>query len=131
MGVELHITRADFWAENVGKEITAAEWLSYVASDLELSLWAENGPYFVRWLGESNYEEPWLDWFQGNVSSKWPDTELFQKMLRIANAIEANVQDDDGTKYDASSPWEYDPSSRIAAFVAQEKAPWWKRLLGR
>src|SRR5689334_16430634 len=83
MGVEFHITRAEFWAENNDSPITAEEWLSYVASDSELSLDAANGRYFVRWLGASAYDEPWLDWFQENISTKWPDTALYQKMLRV------------------------------------------------
>jgi len=131
MGVELHISRAEDWAENQGQEISADEWLSYVASDPELQLWPENGPHFVRWLGASKYDEPWLDWSQGNLSTKWPDTALFRKMLAIAESLSANVQDDDGTKYTAESPWEYDPTERIAEYKAQHNASWWKRLLGR
>lgn len=131
MGVELHISRAEHWAENEGQEISADEWLSYVASDPELQLWPENGPHFVHWLGASKHDEPWLDWYQGNVSTKWPDTALFRKMLAIAASLGANVQDDDGTKYTADSPWEYDPSERIAEDEAPHKRPWWKRVLGK
>ena len=87
----------------------------------------ENGPHFFRWLGASKYD----DWSQGNVSTKWPDTALFRKMLAIASSLGANVQDDDGTGYTAESPWEYDPTKRIARYKAQHKSSWWKRLLGR
>lgn len=131
MGVELHISRAEHWADNQGLEISADEWLSYVAADPELQLWSENGPHFVRWLGASKYDEPWLDWSQGSVSTKWPDTALFCKMLEIAASLGANVQDDDGTKYTAESPWKYDPSERIAQYAAQPAVPWWKRWLRR
>jgi hypothetical protein len=30
MGYDIHITRAEHWAENEGREISAEEWLAYV-----------------------------------------------------------------------------------------------------
>ena len=69
MGVELHITRAEFWASNENSQISADEWLAYVASDAELRLHPANGKYFVIWTGKSAYTEPWLDWFAGNIST--------------------------------------------------------------
>jgi hypothetical protein len=112
MGLELHITRAEFWADNDGKEITAEEWLSYVASDSELKLDPRNGKYHAMWLGKSAYDEPWLDWFQGNVNTKWPDTALYRKMLKVATALNAQVQDDDGTVYSKNTDWSFDPNER-------------------
>lgn len=109
MGVELHITRAEFWAENEDAEITAEEWLAYVASDPELRLFGANGAFYAVWTGPSKHQEPWLDWFQGNVSTKWPDTALYRKMLRVAAALGAHVQDDDGSTYEGETDWEYDP----------------------
>jgi hypothetical protein len=114
MGVELHITRAEFWADNEGKEITADEWLSYVTSDPELKLDPRNGKHFALWLGKSAYEEPWFDWFQGNINTKWPDTALYRKMLKIAATLNAQVQDDDGTVYIKDTDWEFDPKQRNA-----------------
>ncbi len=111
MGVELYITRAEFWAENEDSPITSEDWVSYVASDPELALDPSNGKYFARWLGASKYDEPWLDWFDGNISTKWPDTALYQKMLSIATALGATVQDDDGTVYDSPGDWQFDPSA--------------------
>ncbi|UXH80007.1 hypothetical protein [Roseateles amylovorans] len=107
--MELHITRAEFWAENEGSEITAEEWLAHVEADPDLSLHAENGPYYAVWSGPSKHEEPWLEWFQGNVSSKWPDTALYQKMLQVAGALGARVQDDDGTFYEKETDWQFNP----------------------
>ncbi|WP_303747902.1 hypothetical protein [Stenotrophomonas pigmentata] len=111
MGVELYITRAEFLADNKASPITENEWLSYIESDPELSLDTSQGDYFARWHGKSAYEEPWLDWFQGNISTKWPDTALYQKMLQIAHALGGNVQDDDGTVYQSSTDWQFDPHS--------------------
>ena len=110
-GIELYITRAEFWADNEDSPITADEWLSYIKSDLELSLDTSQGDHFARWHGKSAYEEPWLDWFQGNISTKWPDTALYQKMLQIAHALGGNVQDDDGTLYKSPTDWQFDPST--------------------
>ena len=138
MGVELHITRANQWSQNDDKQIGADEWLAYVASDPELKLWPENGPHFVRWLGKcclgstlninkSVYEEPWLDWSRGNIGSKWPDSALYCKMLEIARALGAQVQDDDGVRYLAEGEWQFDPNA--PQVPAQERPrSWWRRL---
>jgi hypothetical protein len=114
MGVELHIARAECWASNEGKEITAQEWLQYVASDVELELDPRNGPHHVRWLGKSAYAQPWLDWRDANMSTKWPDTALDRKMLRVAAAPGAMVQDDEGTVYTADTDWSFDPNAKRA-----------------
>lgn len=112
MGVELYITRAECWAENEGKEITSSEWLSHIASDPELALDPRNGKHHALWLGRSAYAEPWLDWFEGNVHTKWPDTALYRKMLRVAAALNAQVQDDEGTVYSRDTDWSFDPNER-------------------
>ncbi len=111
MGVELYITRAEFWADNEPSPITAEEWLSYVESDPELSLDTSQGEYFARWQGKSAHEDPWLDWFEGNISTKWPDVALYVKMLQVAQALGGRVQDDDGVVYQSPADWQFDPSS--------------------
>ena len=112
MGVEFHITRAACWAENELRAISSDEWLAYVASDPELELDLANGEHFARWLGRSAYDEPWLDWFQGNISTKWPDTALYQKMLKIASALGAQVQDDNGKVYISDADWNFEPRKK-------------------
>lgn len=109
MGVELYITRAEFWADNESSPITPQEWHAYIASDPELRLQPENGPHHVLWLGKSRYEEPWLDWQQGNIATKWPDTALYQKMLAIAGALNAQIQDGDGNLYRQPTDWRFEP----------------------
>lgn len=128
MGVELYITRTPEGADDE-IPISAEEWLAYVASDPELRLWPENGPHFVRWLGHSAYPEPWLDWSQGQVSTKWPDTALYCKMLQVAKALDARVCDDDDTTYSLPSEWEFDPNAPPQQ--AAKPRPWWQRLIGR
>jgi len=113
MGVELHITRAEFWADNEDAAISPEEWLAYVAADPELTLRPESGRHFhghAVWIGPSKYEEPWLHWSSGNISTKWPDTALYRKMLRIAAALNAQIQDDDGEVYTAEADWSFDPT---------------------
>ena len=100
MGYELHITRADSWSENEGHWVTLDEWLAYVEADPELSLFPENGEAFAIWSGKASYEEPWLDWFEGNISTKGPDRAVLGKMLKIASDLGARVQGDEGELYD-------------------------------
>lgn len=111
MGVEFHITRAEFWADNDDAQITADEWLNYINNDNELSRCTINGEYHALWSGPSLYEEPWFDWSAGNICTKWPDTFMYRKMLVIAKHLNASVMDDDGTIYSHESQWEFDPSN--------------------
>lgn len=99
MGYDLHITRAKSWSENAGHKISSDEWLAYVADDPELSISGQNGPYFAAWSGKSEYPDPWLDWFDGNIYSKNPDEALIDKMVQIARQLHARVQGDDGELY--------------------------------
>jgi hypothetical protein len=103
MGYDFHITRAEFHADNAGREITAEEWLRYVESDLELRLIPANGKYFARWNGKSKYLDPWFDWYEGNIDTKNPDKAIVGKMLQIAGQLGARVQGDDGEFYDDAS----------------------------
>ncbi|MGL5071030.1 MAG: hypothetical protein ACRC61_07125 [Aeromonas salmonicida] len=129
MGIELYITRANHWAENEGNEIGAEEWRTYVDTDPELQFFPENGDYFVRWNGQSKYEDPWLDWFGGNILTKWPDTALYRKMLQIAQHLNAKIQDDDGNLFISEDDWEFDPTAPPSAI--KKPLPWWKRILGK
>jgi hypothetical protein len=122
VGLELHITRAEFWAENDGDQISASEWLAYVATDPELQLDPINGssnPYQMIWLDQ---EECWLDWFQGNVYSKRPTMQLFQKMLKIAKVLNARVQSDDGIVLTKDMDWVFDPQ-RARDDLTEPKVP--------
>ena len=47
MGWEIHITRADDWAESDQQPITTDEWLTLIDADPELVIDPRgNGPYF-------------------------------------------------------------------------------------
>ena len=103
MGYDLHITRAKNWSDNKNKWISSEEWLLFVKSDSELTLNADNGPFFTNWSGQSSYEYPWLDWSEGNVFTKNPDKAIVEKMLYIANKLNAKVQGEDGEVYNSSN----------------------------
>lgn len=126
MGVDFHITRAEFWAENEDETISEQEWKQYVEQDSELDFHPENGNNHAVWKGESEHEEPWLDWFEGNIYTKWPDTALYEKMLKIAQDLGAHVQDDDGTNYPSEADWRYSPKERENYVPPSPSRPWWK-----
>ena len=132
MGYELHITRAEHWSENEGKEISAEEWLAAVRGDRELTLVPEHGPHFARWSGASRHRDPWLDWSAGNVYTKNPDSALLRKMMHLAEQLGGRVQGDDGELYAGDEPLDdyLTPSSGSAQQPAQPTS-WWRRLTGR
>jgi hypothetical protein len=99
MGYDLHITRAEDWANNQGSEIPADEWLAVVHDDPELKLDPPNGSYSVLWSGDSSVDAPWLDWFEGNIYTTNPDRAMLAKMLQIAAFLRARVQGDKGEIY--------------------------------
>jgi hypothetical protein len=99
MGYELHITRAKFWAENEGHEISRAEWLRLIEKNAELTIDEHNGPLFIQWGPTSPHHSPWFDWAEGNIYTKNPDRKTLAKMLQIADLLGATVQGDDGEIY--------------------------------
>lgn len=101
MGYEFHITRREFYADEHGPGISSDEWLALVEADEELELAVENGPYFARFLGDCRYGRGmgWFDWQDGCVSTKNPDEAIVAKMLKLARALDAKVQGDDGEIY--------------------------------
>ncbi|MCL6326556.1 hypothetical protein [Pectobacterium polaris] len=99
MGWELHIIRTENWFDSASNPISSEEWLQLVDDDKELSIDRNNGEFFAIWSGQSEHDEPWLDWDDGRVSTKHPDEALYCKMLQIASKLGAVVVDDDGHKY--------------------------------
>jgi hypothetical protein len=64
-----------------------------------MSLQPQNGPYFAQWNGPSTHNGPWLDWQDGQIYAKNPDSTLIEKMIAIARQFDAKVQGDDGEIY--------------------------------
>src|SRR5713101_2934592 len=102
MGYDLHITRRENWSDE-GSAITSEEWLQYIRSDPEFHIPGANGPYFAIWSGRSKHTEPWLDWSNGQIYTKYPDRALVDKMIAVAQKLGAKVQGDDGEDYTDSS----------------------------
>ena len=140
MGVELHITRAEFWAENESSQISCEEWVQLIESDSDLQLDTKNGKYYAVWSGDEKYDDHWLEWFQGNISTKWPRKSLYEKMLEIAITLDAKVQDDNGAVYPGEVSWSnpYEEREKQQEFTAPEievhkepisksiKKKWWQ-----
>lgn len=99
MSYQVYITRAEFWAENQGREIAADEWLELVRTDPQLELEHANGPCFALLTGSGEGADPWLDWSEGNVYCGYPSRTLQKKILQIADQLRARVQGDDGEFY--------------------------------
>jgi hypothetical protein len=102
MGWEIHITRADDWAESDQQPITTDEWLTLIDSDPELVIDPRgNGPYFALWLAHRvGNDHPWFDWSAGQIDTKSPDRPTLGKALEIAQHFGARVQGDDGESYE-------------------------------
>jgi hypothetical protein len=108
MGYDLHITRKANWGDDDGPAITEAEWRTIIEVDPELSLDTEtrcimtDGEYvFAAWNGEPGV----LGFYRGEISSKNPEKPLIAKMVRIAQALGAQVQGDDGEIYREDGTW--------------------------
>ena len=106
LAYDAHITRAEFWAENDGHEITLAEWLVVAEADAELerpdtsNVPVGEGHFVARGLCE-NGQEAWFDWSDGDVFTKNSDAAVLRKMYGLAQLRGATVQGEDGEEYDA------------------------------
>jgi hypothetical protein len=139
MGYDLHITRQTFsWADDdPEKKIALEEWLDYVKSDPELEFNPTAYSYrqsdsdelafpsgFAEWINHPLKERPWFDYEDGYIETKNPDEETIMKMKRIAIALNAKVQGDDGEVYDNLT------DNIIRDDDTQEgsmrEKPWWK-----
>jgi hypothetical protein len=130
MGYDFHITRRDNWYDE-GADISADEWLKYVESDPELSIDESNGKYFAIW------KEDWLDWRRGEIYTKNPRKNLVEKMIQIANRLNAKVQGDEGEVYkDSSQVPDDEETDRNLELIRQRlssarKQNWWRMLWGK
>jgi hypothetical protein len=102
MAYDVHITRAEFWAENEGYEISLEEWRRYVAFDIEIEPDPQNSSTDFLFFRHPIGPVP-LWWESGQVYAKNPDKLMIQKMIEIAEKLGARVQGDDGELYNDSS----------------------------
>lgn len=131
MGYNIHITRKGSWFdEDNSKDLKLTEWIEYITSDPEMRLenhaaatteTGDNVGYdnlgVAVWTAYSKHGHgnnyAWFDFRNGNVTVKNPDQEIRNKMIDIAEKLNATVQGDDGEIYDTKE-------------AVQEKRPWWK-----
>ena len=115
MGYDLHITRRSFWPLR-DNDITLDEWLAVVANDPEMRLdsFAEaplpdgqvlrtEDPTLAVWTAHPRHGVDgfmaWMWLSDGNIDAKNPDEEVRRKLWRLAQALNARVQGDDGEFY--------------------------------
>lgn len=121
MGYELHVTRAEFWAENDSHRIEANEWLTVIESDASLSIDERNGRYFAVFGSED--ESGWIDWNDGNLYSTYPRRAVFAKLLDIADLLHAKVQGDDGEVYESLDDYPDSGNERVVDSQAGDLLP--------
>jgi hypothetical protein len=100
MGYELHITRAEHWSRNSGREISREEWVAIIDSDPELE---RDGMLWTRHLGAVWTAHPGADplfhYWRGNVVVNNPDRRTIDKMIQISRRLGAEVQGNGGEIY--------------------------------
>lgn len=121
MGYELHITRAEFWAENDSHPIEVSEWLAVVEADASLTIEERNGQYFA--VFGSKEESGWIDWKDGNLYSTYPQPATFTKLLEIARLLGAKIQGDDGELYESLDDYPGSGNARVVDSRASETLP--------
>ena len=118
MGYDVHITRASDWTESPAHPISLDEWIGYVRADSEMRLdnraeaTTSSGEHLVadspglavwaKWKDnglDGNYA--WFYYYDGEITVKNPDRDILRKMYRIALALKARVQGDEGEDYEA------------------------------
>ncbi|HBM2880213.1 TPA: hypothetical protein LVL09_004020 [Klebsiella oxytoca] len=129
MGWELHIVRTGNWFDSASNPISREEWLQLVNDDEELSIDNKNGDSYAIWNGQSEHDEPWLDWSDGRISTKNPDEALYCKMLQIAEKLNAVVVDEDDHKY--LLPSDLMNPSRANSLPTCKTQSLWARLISK
>jgi hypothetical protein len=105
MGYDLHITRAPEWSSrNRPQEITEAEWLAVVDADPKLRLATKedacNFPGMVLWMAKvEGYAGPWFAWVDGYIYSKNPNGLIIEKMIELAQRLNARVLGEEDEQY--------------------------------
>ena len=127
MSYQAYITRAEFWAENEGSEISSEEWLQLVQEDAEITRDEANGPYFAVLGAADGNAKPWLDWSGGNIYTNFPDLALQKKMLQIAGQLNAVIQGDDGEHYASEADFPEVEDRRQANSKVGDGLPAYKR----
>jgi hypothetical protein len=99
MGYDFHITRKDHWADEKGPSISFDEWTEYARGDSNLSPDPDT-PAPENWI-VAEHGRAWPLWWDetGGIVAKNPDPPMIEKLVAIANALDARVLGDDGEVY--------------------------------
>lgn len=106
MGYELNIIRKNNWDDPAeSSNITLQEWSDYAKQDPELERDVNERDGFYLWKGYPEDQSsgiPWFDYYKGFIASKNPNFVVIQKMISIAEALNAKIYDEEGEPFDYS-----------------------------
>jgi hypothetical protein len=97
MSYDAHITRAPDWAISDEMRIPLEEW-SAVASSAGLIPTRQPGLFYAHDARESG-DDASFEWAEGAITVQAPDQVTLEKMVGIAELLDAVVQGDDGEEY--------------------------------
>ena len=115
MGYDVYITGKQAPSDAGGAEISLTDWTEYVKTDPEMRLDGfaqatnpktgetiryENAGLAVWRAYSGKLGASWFDYRRPKIVVKNPDPEILAKMWRIAQALSAVVQGDEGEIYD-------------------------------
>ena len=143
MGYDLHITRQENWFdEDNNKKISLDEWKGFLLADLEMRL--DNFAEATTPSGETIKVEidglsvwtkysgngldgnfAWFDYNKGNIVCKNPDNEIINKMLIIAEQLDAKVQGDEGELYELTGDKKI-TTRQLTDNNNHKEKPWWR-----
>ena len=146
MGYDIHITRQENWFdEDDTRQISFDEWKNILSNDNEMRLdgFAEATntkgdtirveskglSVWTKYSGNGlNGNYAWFDYSRGNIVCKNPDDEIINKMLDMAERLNARVQGDEGEIYERSPKNKISHRHITASNDNQtdSKKPWWK-----
>ena len=104
MGYDLHITRAEDWAEAAETPIDFAEWTTYAETDSRLSVAGtialrNHDPQEQSVYALSHGDGPTIHWHRGDLVVAGASDADVEQLRPIADALAARVQGDDGEFY--------------------------------
>ncbi|MFN3973461.1 MAG: hypothetical protein ACK4GO_07410 [Gemmobacter sp.] len=130
MGWKVMMTRKEHWADLDGPEISRGEWLALMHNDREFRPVPDAAPGTCQWMpGAAGLPKfgNIVYWEDGNVMALRPADALVGKLVRIAPALGAEVQDENGLgSYDAAGRWTGPRAPKVPPRTPRTAAPWWR-----